>query len=227
MVGAAGFEPTLTESESGVLPLNYAPSTADYITIKITLQLKILSKCDIIHLMNIRLSTIMEFHHRRTQAHVDCLNYYAGLLGYHFPEHDNDKNSGPMQTGYAYANYAKYHPEFYLSDARAELFHEMHAEHHRMQPHHIEHYDDMTGVSDITLIEMICDWHSANFEQNHITHEGGASSVREYFDKELRNRDDLKWSAHQLAIIDEMIDFLALYANFDDIMAIWRPLLAD
>ena len=25
MVGAAGFEPTLTESESGVLPLNYAP----------------------------------------------------------------------------------------------------------------------------------------------------------------------------------------------------------
>ena len=30
MVGAAGFEPTLTESESGVLPLNYAPSTADY-----------------------------------------------------------------------------------------------------------------------------------------------------------------------------------------------------
>ena len=30
LVGAAGFEPTLTESESGVLPLNYAPSTADY-----------------------------------------------------------------------------------------------------------------------------------------------------------------------------------------------------
>ena len=26
LVGAAGFEPTLTESESGVLPLNYAPS---------------------------------------------------------------------------------------------------------------------------------------------------------------------------------------------------------
>ena len=25
VVGAAGFEPTLTESESGVLPLNYAP----------------------------------------------------------------------------------------------------------------------------------------------------------------------------------------------------------
>ena len=25
LVGAAGFEPTLTESESGVLPLNYAP----------------------------------------------------------------------------------------------------------------------------------------------------------------------------------------------------------
>ena len=200
---------------------------ADYITIKITLQLKSLHRYDIIRAMNIRLGTIMEFHHRRTTAHVDCLNYYAGLLGYHFPEHDNDKNSGTMQTAYAYMNYAKYHPEFTLSNARHDLWHEMHAEHHRMQPHHIEHYTDISTISDITLIEMICDWHSANFEQNYVSHEGGPTSVRDFFDCKLRNRADLKWSPHQLEIIDEMIDFLAMYTNFDDVMAIWRPLLTD
>lgn len=169
----------------------------------------------------------MEFHYRRTAAHIDCLNYYAGLLGYHFPEHDNDKNHGPMRDAYAYVNYAKYHPEFSLSNARQALYHEMHAEHHRMQPHHIEHYTDMTTVSDITLIEMICDWHSANFEQNYVSHEGGPTSVRDFFDCKLRNRADLKWSPHQLETIDEMIDFLAMYTNFDDVMAIWRPLLTD
>ena len=47
LVGAAGFEPTLTESESGVLPLNYAPSTADYITDKNKKQLKSSSIYDI------------------------------------------------------------------------------------------------------------------------------------------------------------------------------------
>ena len=30
LVGAAGFEPTLAESESDVLPLNYAPIHAQY-----------------------------------------------------------------------------------------------------------------------------------------------------------------------------------------------------
>ena len=181
---------------------------------------------DIIHVMIIPLKDIMNFHRARTQAHVDCLNYFAGLLGYHFPEHDNDKNHGQMQTGYAYANYAKYHPDFFLSDARQDLFHQMHDEHHRMQPHHIEHYTCADQISDTTLIEMLCDWHSANFEQVHVTREIGDINVRDYFDNQLRNHDKIHWSEHQLNIIDETINFLAIYANFDTIMSIWRPLLA-
>lgn len=199
---------------------------ADYITVKITLQLKSLCTCDIIPTMNVRLSTIMDFHQIRTRAHIDCLNYYAGLLGYHFPEHDNDKNHGPMRDAYAYFNYAKYHPEFTLSAARHDLWRDMHDEHHHMQAHHTGHYTHASEISDVTLIEMICDWHSANFEQNYVSHEGGPTSVREFFDCDLRNRGDLKWLPHQLAIIDEAIEFLSIYANHDEIMAIWRPLLA-
>ena len=190
------------------------------------MQLKSLYECDIIHIMIVRLTEILEFHHKRTQAHVDCLNYFAGLLGYHFPEHDNDKNSGPMRDAYAYVNYAKYHPELHLSNARKQLFYDMHNEHHTMQAHHINNYKSVSDIPDIVLIEMICDWHSANFEQNHVTHEGGATNVREFFDKHLRNNDNMRWSAHQLAIIDDTISFFEIYANFDDIMAIWRPLLA-
>lgn len=177
--------------------------------------------------MNVRLSTIMEFHQIRTQAHIDCLNYFAGLMGYHFPEHDNDKNSDTMQTAYAYMNYAKYHPEFTLSNARRELWHEMHTEHHRMQAHHLEHYDDVSEISDITLIEMVCDWFSASFEQRYITHEDPNDyTVQQFFDINLRDNPKYKWSKHQIELICSSIDFLEMYSNYDDIMAIWRPLLA-
>ena len=40
MVGAAGFEPTLAESESDVLPLNYAPMRGILYTYKSKIQLK-------------------------------------------------------------------------------------------------------------------------------------------------------------------------------------------
>ena len=41
LVGAAGFEPTLTESESGVLPLNYAPMPGYYMHINLNLQAQV------------------------------------------------------------------------------------------------------------------------------------------------------------------------------------------
>ena len=177
--------------------------------------------------MAVTLKTIFDFHRKRTQAHIDCLNYFAGLMGYHFPEHDNDKNSDTMQTAYAYMNYAKYHPEFTLSNARHELWHEMHTEHHRMQTHHLEHYDDVSEISDITLIEMVCDWHSANFEQIFILHQiPPTSSVQLFFDTNLRSRPDLHWTDHQIALITELTSFLDLYTDFDAVMDIWRPLLA-
>lgn len=177
--------------------------------------------------MNIRLSTIMEFHHRRTMAHVDCLNYFAGLLGYHFPEHDNDKNSGPMRDAYAYQNYARYHPEYNIPKIYSELFRTKCAEHHQTQPHHLEYYSDVSKISDITLIEMVCDWFSANFEQRYITHEDPNDyTVQQFFDITLRNHPKYKWSKKQVELISSSIDFLEMYANYDDIMAIWRPLLA-
>ena len=58
--------------------------------------------------VNVPIETIYEFHKTRTACHVASVNYFAGLLGYHFPEHDNDKNTEPMRTVYAYKNYASY-----------------------------------------------------------------------------------------------------------------------
>ena len=178
--------------------------------------------------MRIAIETINKIHHLRTAAHVDCLNYFAGLLGYHFPEHDNDKNSGPMRTGYAHINYAKYHPEFTLTEHQIELYNDMHDEHHRMQPHHLEYYGhDVSKISDITLIEMICDWHSANFEQRFITFEDRRDfTVSDYFNQNLCHDGIHDWSQHQLTLINDTIEFLSMYANHDAIMKIWFPVMS-
>ena len=177
--------------------------------------------------MLIPLEKIHEFHHMRTDAHVKCMNYFAGLLGYHFPEHDNDKNYGTMKTGYAYINYAKYHREYHFPETNRMLFQQMHDEHHTTQPHHLEHYSDVSEISDITLIEMICDWFSASFEQRYLTHEDPKDyTVLQYFDTNLRNNKKYNWSEHQLETIYETIEFLEMYSDHNEIMKIWLPLLS-
>ncbi len=174
--------------------------------------------------MPVSVDIINQFHHMRTDAHVQCLNYYAGLLGYHFPEHDNDKHIGTMKNGYAYINWAKYHPEYVVPETYRELFNEMHAEHHRMQEHHLEHYDNVADIDDLTLVEMICDWHSASFEQRFLTHEDKNDfTVRRWFDANLY--EGYQWSQHQLQIIYDLIEFIEMYANYNEIMKIWQPLL--
>lgn len=175
--------------------------------------------------MAISADKILDFHHKRTTAHINCLNYYAGLLGYHFPEHDNDKLSGPIQRGYAYVNWVKYHPDCKMTMAQRDLYHDMHAEHHKTQPHHIEYYDDISKISDMTLIQMVCDWHSANFEQIFITHETSPQSVIEYFQGFLLNKPGLNWTDHQIDLIYQTSTFLDTYSDFDTVMNIWRPIL--
>ena len=187
------------------------------------MQYKILTLCDIITYMQIPIETILDFHTKRIQAHIRCVNYFAGLIGYHFPEHDNDKLLGTIRNGYAYMAYKKYHPEFMLTKAQHEFYTFAHDEHHKTQPHHLEYYKhDVSRISDITLIEMICDWHSASFEQRFITHEDSIGySVYDYFSTHLHH---LKWSPHQLGLIQTMFDFLDMYTSHTDVMSIWAPL---
>ena len=174
--------------------------------------------------MHISSKTLYDFHTRRTTAHINCLNYFAGLLGYHFPEHDNDKHSDTIRTGYVYYNYAKYHPDYTFTSAQQELFEFARREHHYTQPHHFEYYSDVRNISDITLVEMVCDWHSASFEQRYLTHEDPMDyTVRDWFN--LLIQDKYPFTQHQIDFIYQLIDFLDMYTNHDDAMRCWLPML--
>jgi len=174
--------------------------------------------------MYIPVEKILDFYEKRTCAHIKSVNYFAGLIGYHFPEHDNDKMTGTIRTGYAHITYAKYHPEFTVTQTQRELYTLVHDEHHKTQPHHLEYYDkDVSKISDMTLIEMICDWHSASFEQRFVSHEDSIGhTVYDYFTMHLQHLD---WSPHQYGLIQEMLEFLDMYTNHNDVLEIWAPLI--
>lgn len=168
--------------------------------------------------MNIPITEIINFHKQRTLCHVMTMNYFAQLLGYHFPEHDSDKNTEPYLTGYAYYNYVKHHPGSVMLPQQQEIFNKVHDEHHKMQPHHVEHYNSMKEIPDIFLIEMVCDWHSANFEQNIITCENEFASVSDFFNKSLSKLD---WSTKQKNTIKNLIDKISKLADYSEVRKIW------
>lgn len=171
--------------------------------------------------MKISVDTIYKFHRARTACHIACVNYFAVLTGHHFPEHDSDKNTEPMQTGYAYKNYASYHPEYNLTDKYVELFDAAHASHHEHASHHIEFYHgDVSKIPQIRLIEMICDWFSANFEQVNIIHDYEYETVSGWFDAKLSH---LSWTAAQLKTISETIKLLEQKADRAELLKIWSP----
>lgn len=165
---------------------------------------------------------IFSFYAKRTQCHIDSLNYFAGLLGYHFPEHDCDKNRELIRTGYAYRVFVLYHPNCGISQAALDACDAAQIEHHKTATHHTEHYQNVSEISKTTLVEMICDWHSADFEQKNILHECNYDSVLDFFTRVMGPKE---WTPPQREFILNTIQELGRLADRDRVYEIWRPLV--
>ncbi len=171
--------------------------------------------------MQTPIETIRDFFRRRTAAHIAALNYFAGLLGYHFPEHDNDKHREPCLTGYAYWVWAQHHPHCTLLPQQEQIFRDARDEHHRMQPHHIEHYASVRDIPKIVLTEMICDWHSANNESLYLHESPTYPHVIDWFNACCGHLD---WSDDQRKYITDTCEFLSQNADPDVVTKLWAQL---
>ena len=172
--------------------------------------------------MNIDIKDIYEFSALRIACHVESVNYFEGLLGYHFPEHDNDKNIEPMRTGYAYMIYSIYHKNFNLTDEYEKLYRDAHKTHHRHATHHIHHYKNVSEIPNIRIYEMVSDWASANFEQMNIICLKNAICIRDWFEK---NRANNAWTVEQLDIINKSIEIINKNTDKTIVHKIWEPVL--
>ena len=172
--------------------------------------------------MNINMNDVFDFYENRIKCHVESVNYFAGLLGYHFPEHDSDKVIEPIRTGYAYVFYNTYHKNFHLTDDMSALCKDAHDTHHKHASHHIEAYKNVKEIPDVCLYEIVSDWASANFEQMNIIHDKEAVSLQTWFN---RNISQLGWNKHQMDIIQKSFAVFDQKTDANKVKAIWQPLL--
>ncbi|MBR5904372.1 MAG: hypothetical protein IKZ49_02445 [Alphaproteobacteria bacterium] len=172
--------------------------------------------------MNILMGDIFDFYELRISCHIKSMNYFADILGYHFPEHDRDKVVEPIRTGYAYVFYNTYHKNFHLTPEHEALCKDARRLHHEHASHHIQAYNNVSEIPDICIYEMIADWSSANFEQMNIIKDKDAISIEEWFDK---NMSSLGWTEHQLEIIKNSFEKIAKTTDEETITKIWLPLL--
>lgn len=172
--------------------------------------------------MNISMNDIFDFYELRIRCHVASMNYFASLLGYHFPEHDSDKVKEPIRTGYSYIFYKTYHKNFHTTDEHEALCRDAINSHHVYATHHIQHYEKATDIPDINLYEMIADWASANFEQKNIIHEPDSVSLETWFNKKMARAG---WSEHQLEIIKKSFNIINKNTDIETITKIWQPIL--
>ena len=106
--------------------------------------------------MSTPVDEIYNFHRIRTACHLASVNYFADIIGYHFPEHDNDKNFEPIRTGYAYKNYATYHKSYRMFPAYGGVFQMAHATHHAHASHHIDFYGgDVSRIAKMKIWELV------------------------------------------------------------------------
>ena len=172
--------------------------------------------------MPVPIDEILKFHESRTKRHIAAVNYFAGLLGCHFPKHDYDKFIDPIRVGYAYYNYARYHDGCKISKQYQDAFTKSHDEHHSTQPHHLEHYKTVQEIPNNILIEMVCDWASANFEQTNISQENDFESVMGYFNECISS---LNWTDSQREFIIKTIQQIEQTCDERGLYAIWDGLI--
>ena len=172
--------------------------------------------------MQIDVKDIFDFYELRIKCHIESVNYFASILGYHFPEHDSNKTHEPIRTGYAYTFYSKYHKNFYLRPEHSELCEKAQDDHHKHSPHHIEYYEKVSDIPDVRLFEMLSDWASANFEQKNIIKDNKCGSLREWF----KTISSLQWTKHQLDIINSAFDIFEAKTDTEQISTIWKPVLS-
>lgn len=165
---------------------------------------------------------IYKFYELRMACHIASVNYFASLLGLHFPEHDSDKIKEPTRTGYAFVFYDMYHKDFTLNKENQKLCDDVQRDHHAHDSHHISYYENVCDIPDVRLQEMLCDQAAANFEQQDIRKLKDAVPVEEWF---KNNNSHLPWTPQQLEIIKTTFQTFRDKQDLKELNTIWQPLL--
>ncbi|MDR2770380.1 MAG: DUF5662 family protein [Rickettsiales bacterium] len=165
-----------------------------------------------------------EYFLRRLFRHRLSVNYFAELVGYHFPEHDASKLCRSEYSPYILRIW-DLHVEPLPMSARQRASVSIAADHHYFfNPHHAQYWGAHTrSIPEPIMIEMSCDISAVHFEKELIRYRGQPNrhaSAREYFITEEFPKYD--FSDKQKKFLTDMTDELAGKIKPEDFADIWR-----
>lgn len=163
---------------------------------------------------------IIEFHKRRTNAHIAGVNYFADILGMQFPMHDSDKFAAPLLMPYSMKNYLDYHADFEWTDSVESEWERANWAHHHAANHHPESYADISDMPAENITEMVCDWFSANNEQKLIRNISEYPNVMDFYTRFAL--PEFGFTTSQQKAILKLIDDLESRAVTERFLDIWR-----
>ena len=215
-VGAGSARPTKGRA-------NRAPTNIDALAAAVILE----NAIAMVKRESARLKEMLEFYGVRTNAHINSVNYFGKIFGLSFAGHDLDKLSEPIMTPYAFKTWQNYHPAFTISDEMEDDVRAARVTHHVNADHHIEFYKNISEMPDDKVIEMVCDWQTANLENRHINklreHEAVFENVTEFY---LSVKDRWKFTEHQNELISIAINKIESKMKMEEFLALWHGLEA-
>jgi len=158
---------------------------------------------------------MLEFHNKRTQAHIALVNSLYEALKQRIPGlpsewdlslHDKDKFEEPLLTPYVFISWKYHNPAYQMSEAQQEKCNAATLKHITENLHHPEAWDatnasinevdrdvppegsiDAMAMPSQYLVEMVCDWAAVAWERE-------KKSPREWAKKNI----GIRWSFTQM-----------------------------
>jgi len=167
---------------------------------------------------------MIDFFEKRTAAHINTVNYLAGLLGHSFPNHDQSKFLEPERTPYIVMTHIRANPPIPKGYKGLEIMNAI-KHHYACNPHHPEYYQNLADMPTFRLEEMVCDWAAVQCEINLLDYDfKEPSSTWSYYQNRVLKKYD--FLSHQKPIIEQAIAAL----DFDvrdnpEIHKIWKGFL--
>jgi len=157
---------------------------------------------------------------KRTAAHIETVNYFAGLMGANFPLHDQSKYNPPERDAYILLSWAWANQGVALSKSEKLATKDAIQHHYAKNDHHPEHYNgNLDNMQWHHFIEMVCDWFAVGMEKT-FSNDAIKFSAEEFYRQKALPK--YKFPEEQQTLILSMIKEINSKTNLAAVASIWQ-----
>ena len=166
---------------------------------------------------------MIDFVTDRINRHIKSVNYFASLIGRHYPDHDLDKFDEPLFSRYVVGYWYLFNNDTSLADNVTPEFREAFIAakkpHYQTRSHHTDYWGNPHDMPPVALEEMACDMFAMCAEKNM----RGLKRAKKFLDYWVEDTPQwFQYSKEQDSIMRDLFAKLEARWNRDDFLKIWE-----